>query len=401
MQKKVIALAIAGLVSGGAFAQSNVTISGSLDGSIYINKATNSTTYGFASNNANSSRFSFKGTEDLGGGLKAFFDLTEEINLLTGGSGSGASGATATGYNNYSRGANIGLIGRMGKLTAGRQAVPTYATVGTGDALGFNSGGILNLWAFGALLNAAPAASRLNNLSTPAVGLSNTSGGALLPNSFAGGLGYDTPNFNGFVLKLFNTFGQGITGASFNDGSQSDITLTFNNGVIGAVAGHNEWKSKVAAAATGSFGPVITVSKFNTLGVNWTSGPMKLAAGYVKTSYDSSLTNPTATTGLHDNSVWSVSGSYTMGAMRYAGGYSKIKDINNTANGAGELTFLADYSLSKRTDVYAILTSVKNKGASFLGGLYGGNALNNVAGSSLNSQGGTSNSLALGMRVGF
>lgn len=35
MQKKLIALAVAGLVSGGAFAQTNVTISGQIRMSIY------------------------------------------------------------------------------------------------------------------------------------------------------------------------------------------------------------------------------------------------------------------------------------------------------------------------------------------------------------------------------
>jgi predicted porin len=62
MQKKIIALAVAGLVSGAAFAQSNVTVYG-------IRKA-KSTDGG-----QDGSRVGFKGTEDLGNGLSAFFQL--------------------------------------------------------------------------------------------------------------------------------------------------------------------------------------------------------------------------------------------------------------------------------------------------------------------------------------
>ena len=66
MQKKIIALAVAGLVSGAAFAQSNVTIYGVVDAG-YVNssgdKANGKTANfgGIQSGNFSGSRIGFKG----------------------------------------------------------------------------------------------------------------------------------------------------------------------------------------------------------------------------------------------------------------------------------------------------------------------------------------------------
>ena len=77
MQKKVIALAAAGLVSGAAFAQSNVTIYGIADMS-YVNYSDASAAgYGATgqvqSGQWKGARFGLKGSEDLGNGLSALF----------------------------------------------------------------------------------------------------------------------------------------------------------------------------------------------------------------------------------------------------------------------------------------------------------------------------------------
>jgi hypothetical protein len=82
MQKKIIALAIAGLASTAAFAQSNVTIYGRMDlGAAYRQvvwcfrrrQPTPKVKYEMASGIGSGSRIGFKGVEDLGNGLKAVF----------------------------------------------------------------------------------------------------------------------------------------------------------------------------------------------------------------------------------------------------------------------------------------------------------------------------------------
>jgi predicted porin len=115
MQKKIIALAVAGLVSGAAFAQSNVTIYGVADVGVVKNKgqslaaSANGNMNGGLANNGNS-RLGFKGSEDLGGGLKANFTFEQTVNL--------ADGSTAAAP--FSRQAWAGVSGGFGEVQIGQ-----------------------------------------------------------------------------------------------------------------------------------------------------------------------------------------------------------------------------------------------------------------------------------------
>jgi predicted porin len=96
MQKKIIALAVAGLVSGVALAQSNVTVYGIADADYTWSKSHNGLTganagdYKFSGirdgvdNGLNGSRVGFKGEEGLGNGLKAVFQIEFRVNTPTG-----------------------------------------------------------------------------------------------------------------------------------------------------------------------------------------------------------------------------------------------------------------------------------------------------------------------------
>jgi predicted porin len=139
MQKKLIALAIASLAAP-AFAQSNVTISGSLD-AMYT-QYTNDKDAGAMLNSANghgdtthkTNRIAFKGTEDLGNGMKAFFELEERFNLDTGAENVGSCATTATGTGTpaaatyttncsntrFGRSSWVGLQGGFGMVYLGR-----------------------------------------------------------------------------------------------------------------------------------------------------------------------------------------------------------------------------------------------------------------------------------------
>ena len=94
MQKKLIALAVAGLASTAAFAQTNVTIYGLVDyGYAYrfdgrgLDSTTNLINNAGKPNSASQlnggqqsgNRLGFKGTEDLGNGLKAVFLLEQGL----------------------------------------------------------------------------------------------------------------------------------------------------------------------------------------------------------------------------------------------------------------------------------------------------------------------------------
>ncbi|MDR0775635.1 MAG: porin [Azonexus sp.] len=115
MQKKIIALAVAGLASTAAFAQSNVTIYGVADvGQAWVKssdgaKGTNQSTVSRL--DSNSSYIGFKGAEALGNGLTAVFQFETTVNADTGGFGGG-------------RDTYAGLAGAFGTVAAGRLTHP-------------------------------------------------------------------------------------------------------------------------------------------------------------------------------------------------------------------------------------------------------------------------------------
>jgi len=132
MQKKLIALAIAGLASSGAFAQSNVTIYGVADASFEWAEAdsaaynTNLDRNTFNRVNTNSSLIGFRGTEDLGNGMKAVFQYESSVNFDS------LGGAISGGRDSF-----VGLDTNYGNLRMGTLTAPTRAL---GAAVDMNAG---------------------------------------------------------------------------------------------------------------------------------------------------------------------------------------------------------------------------------------------------------------------
>ena len=75
MKKALIALAVLGLTGGAAVAQSSVTLFGVIDADMKYVKTGSLSLKKLDSSGLNTSRFGVRGTEDLGGGLKAGFWL--------------------------------------------------------------------------------------------------------------------------------------------------------------------------------------------------------------------------------------------------------------------------------------------------------------------------------------
>ncbi|MBN9116518.1 MAG: porin, partial [Pandoraea sp.] len=120
-------LVLAGLAAGAvpAFAQSSVTLYGIVDDAMTYSSNQNgkSNTY-LRSGNLAGSRWGLRGTEDLGGGTKALFQLENGFDLNNG--TLGASGSM------FNRQAFVGLKNdRLGTVTIGRQYTPYYLMVGT------------------------------------------------------------------------------------------------------------------------------------------------------------------------------------------------------------------------------------------------------------------------------
>lgn len=207
MQKKVIALAVAGLVSGAAFAQSNVTIYGIVDAA-YVNSTGDRA--GTARKNANfsginsgvmaGSRIGFKGEEALGNGLKAVFTLeyalANDVNSTLGSAGALQSRQTWVGLSSA----------KLGTAALGRQYAPGFYAQAKNDALMASAVAsplaVLNAAAGNTII--AASAARWNNSVT-----------------------YTSPTWSGLTARGIYAFGE--SGGSTADGiSQGD------NGMFGA-----------------------------------------------------------------------------------------------------------------------------------------------------------------------
>ncbi|RYE89368.1 MAG: porin, partial [Oxalobacteraceae bacterium] len=132
MTKSALALAVLAALSlnNSAQAQSNVQVYGLIDAGVEAVNHAGPNDGGMVrviSGGKNTSRWGLRGSEDLGDGLKAVFNLEGGILLDTG----AADGAL------FRRQANVGLEGRFGRVVIGRSFTTTYDLVIKFDPLGF------------------------------------------------------------------------------------------------------------------------------------------------------------------------------------------------------------------------------------------------------------------------
>ena len=126
MKKTLLALAALAATSA-AFAQSSVTLYGVVDVSVERVKGDHQVNR-VSSSNLASSRLGFKGTEDIGGGLKANFALETAVTADTGAQGNSARF--------FDRAAWVGLAGGAGEIRLGRTDSSIGALAGDSSILG-------------------------------------------------------------------------------------------------------------------------------------------------------------------------------------------------------------------------------------------------------------------------
>jgi predicted porin len=115
MKRQLIAAAVLSTLAGVAAAQSNVTVYGRVDLSVAQQAAA---VENKEVRNGSGSRLGFRGTEDLGDGLKAVFQIEHRFN---------ADEGTQSNASRFWEGKSIvGLEGGFGRLTLGREENPAY-----------------------------------------------------------------------------------------------------------------------------------------------------------------------------------------------------------------------------------------------------------------------------------
>jgi predicted porin len=146
-----VATAVSSLVASDAMAQSSVTVFGLIDTNVtHLTAAGNpqgSRTF-MDSGGINSSRLGVRGTEDMGGGLRAGFWLEAGVQTNNGsggstsnGNGAAYSGATAgTGGLTFNRRSTVSILDdNWGEIRLGRDQSPTYYNLVGIDPFNYNS----------------------------------------------------------------------------------------------------------------------------------------------------------------------------------------------------------------------------------------------------------------------
>ena len=119
MQKKILAVVVGGLLAAPAFA--DVTISGRFADGIALYERGGVPDSKEQRLSDQSSRIIFSGSEDLGGGLKAWFQLDSRFSADEGTRVNGATGDVAANGTGFATGnTGVGVAGDWGKVTLGR-----------------------------------------------------------------------------------------------------------------------------------------------------------------------------------------------------------------------------------------------------------------------------------------
>ncbi len=303
MKKTLIALAVLA-ASGAAMAQSNVTLYGIVDAGIgsFKNGApgTSSETE-MRSGGLSTSRIGFKGTEDLGGGLKAVFKLEAAIDVQ--------AGATRTPY--FGRGAYVGLAGGFGEVNIGKNWTALDDIYGAGNS-GFDGSRLA-----------------ISNVVWESANYAD------IPDST---IKYVSPSFGGFSGALSYSLDQGV---SPNVRPSTDVTsfqLSYAAGPIAAAVGYQQ-----ESVAVGADRKTTMVNGSFDFGVARLIGAVGNVSGVGTVS------------GAKAND-YHIGVDVPLGsALTLSGGYasSKQKTGGVTTSKTDGFGIAAKYSLSKRTTTYA------------------------------------------------
>jgi len=323
MKKSLLALAVLTAVTGAASAQSSVTLYGKVDlGMVLDSGGASGKSVRIASGVTGGSRIGFKGVEDLGGGMKAAFQLE------TGYCADSAAGAPnfCTGSNQFmGRQAHGDLTGAFGAISAGRQYSLGFNNLSTIDPFGTGFAGQSNNSSAAGVYMVDPSGIRLNNSVT-----------------------YSTPNMGGFTVSAEAALGE-QTG-NWQANRETGAAVTFASGP--AYAGFSYYDVSNASG-------VGAAKKVYLLGGTYDLGVIKLHALAQKVTGPSSLDLFNMMGGV---TVPIAGGNLLASYVHHNDRTSGDKDANQI--GVGYL-----YPLSKRTSVYTAFARIQNQhGAAFLVG---------------------------------
>jgi len=358
MKKSLIALAA--LAATASFAQSSVQLDGILDAGVQaINYKGNKVT-AVGGNGSSTSQLNVRGSEDLGGGLKAEFRVETDWNVVSNVANTGA----ASSFNNTTPTSSI----NSGVGTLGNGEI----RVGVAGGFGRVDLGAVNYNTLGTYLLGQPFGTAIGSgFRTFTINDANATSQVRAENAIK----YVSPTFAGFNVSLYKSNKQtkastgtastttGVVpqpngfstspGAYDQQGTQ-ELGVNYANGPIAASfsnlkqdwAGVSALNSSGAAAGTAEY-------TINTAAAKYTFGN----AATLSALYQTNKTN----TNSVNNEALTVSGTYTMGAVVLMAQTGTNK--NKLTNAKSKFTGIgADYNLSKRTALYLRAENLDNAG---------------------------------------
>ncbi|GIZ52357.1 porin [Noviherbaspirillum aridicola] len=333
MKKVKAALGIMACVAAGsAMAQTNVTVGGLVD--VYAGTRQLSGQADRAgvvhSGGMTTSWFGFKGSEDLGGGLKAEFALTGFFQGDTGQSGRGFNGDTL-----FSRDANVGLAGSFGRVQLGRGLAPNFLPTVLfnpfGDSFGFS-----------------PLVVHANTPGSGGWG----SGVNAADTGWSNQIIYTTPKLGGLTANVHYQFGEQAGDTGINN---VGVNALYFNGPIGLTAFYHdaELSNPVPAVST-------TRQKTFMVGGSYDFKVVKAFATWQRNKNELATTEAEVST----DKLYSVGLSAPIGNGNALLAYANTKRDLAAGADTKRNTFSVgyDYFLSKRTDVYGVVMADKVEG---------------------------------------
>lgn len=357
MNKNILAIAIAAAVAApSAFAAATVYGVAHVGASVNsgVNGASATGTDSSTTVNSNSSRLGIKGDEDLGGGMKAVYQMEFGIGM----EGEGSQTTSA----NTLRNTFAGIGGGFGTVLVGRHDSPMKLVGRQFDLFGDQVGNNRNI---------------LGGAETQYV-----------DGRHSNVLAYATPSFGGFSALI--AYVPGAIGAAAGTLSDDERNSgdTSKGDAFSAMLGYKAGALEASLGVITADTKVITGAAKNNytgyrLGAGYTFGAAKIVGLYQQTNVNEVLGGKDA------RQVYGLGGSYQVSAAgTIKGQYYVANELDNAKNGGSMITVGYDHAMTKNTTAYAAYALADNQSA----GVYSVNASNSGSSDNFTAVAGKDNS---------
>jgi GBP family porin len=330
MKKTLIVAAVAASFATAANAQSSVTLYGLIDaGFTYVNNEVapgsdkgSAAAFRLSSGNINGSRWGLRGVEDLGGGMKAIFTLENGFSM--------GDGKTQQNGGQFGRQAYAGIsTANMGTVTLGRQYDSVVDYLGPMSATG----------SWGGTFFAHPG------------DFDNLNGSVRTNNAVK----YQSANYGG--LTFGGLYGFSNQAGGFANNRAYSAGLQYANGPFKIAAAYLQGQNTNATgfgAVTESHLAAQTQRTFG-VGANYAIGPVVLGGVWTQSRFqDSGLSSTDRYNNYELNARYALTPALAVGAAyTYTDAKGSRVGGDNDRARFHQVGLQTDYSLSKRTDIYA------------------------------------------------